>query len=102
MLGTNPNPVATFPNIALLEHHEDDVHEVNPARTEFDNPEEEKPAPKTVTLALPLDGMFVTKVEETAPGTTTDMLNDPSPMRDALTTKFRTDPIEAIGGNLKS
>jgi hypothetical protein len=96
-LGTNPYPVATFPSIALLEHHEDDVPEVNPARTEFDNPEEEKPTPKTVTLALPLDGMLVTKVEETAPGTTTDMLNDPSPMRDALTTKLRTDPIpEAI------
>jgi hypothetical protein len=102
VLEVKPCPVATFPIMALLERQIDDVAEVNPTRNTLDNPEEEKPAPKTVILALPLDGTLVTEVEDTAPGTTMEMLNDPNPTRDALMTKFRTDPIPEATLNVKA
>lgn len=89
----NPYPDETFPSTALFELQSDKEIEENPTRTEFDNPTEENPDPKIVTLAPPLDGTFVTDVEDTDPGTANETLNKPNPTPiDALTTTCRMTP----------
>jgi hypothetical protein len=101
VMDAKPWPTATLPCTALLERQEEDVAEVNPTRTECDDPEEEKPPPKTVILVLPLEGKLVIAIEDTAPGIAIEMLNDPNPTRDALTSKWRTFPIPETILNIK-
>ena len=93
ILDVRPCPDPTLPSTALFERHVDEDIDVDPTRIEFDIPEAAKPAPKTVITVLPLDGALVTEVEDTAPGTTIETLNDPRPTpTDALTTNSRTGP----------
>jgi len=93
VFGEKPCPDATFPSTALLERQEEAATAVTPIRNECDNLEEEKPTPITVILALALDGLLVTEVEDTKPITTIVVLNDPNPTpTDALTRTLETRP----------
>ncbi len=93
VFGEKPCPYATFPSTALLERQEEAATAVTPIRNECDNLEEEKPTPITVILALALDGILVTEVEDTKPITTIVVLNDPNPTpTDALTRTLETRP----------
>jgi len=93
MFDEKPCPDATFPSTALSERQEEATTAVSPIRTECDNPEEEKLTPKTVTLEPALDGMLVTKVEDSKPVTTIEELNVPNPTpTDALTITLETRP----------
>jgi len=91
-----PYPDESFPATALFDFQIDEIAEVNPTRTEFDNPVEEKPDPNIVMHALPLDGRFENEVGDMKPGTTVATSNDPhSTPTAALTIALRTSPNPA-------
>jgi hypothetical protein len=97
-----PYPDGTFPTTTLLELQLDEIADVNPIRTEFDNPVEENPDPKIVKLVLPLVGRFEPDVEDTKPGTALEKLNEPNPTpTDALKTMRRTRPNPIATFNIK-
>ena len=102
VFGIEPYPDDTFPSTALLDIQIDEMAEVNPNRAAFENPVEEKPDPKIVKLTLPLDGRFVTDVEDIDPGTTVETLTEPNPTpADAVKTTLRTCPNPEATLNVK-